>query len=110
MSCTQWNYIGNGFCENLIDGYPEYFNSVTSIFISLIGLWGLFSSKVKSDILFNIHTYFTLAGIGSFLFHYVGYSFYGRLDTIPMLLASWEIAYLAWEGVIEGCKISSLCN
>lgn len=104
MSCPnrEWNAIGNGFCENLVyGGFPEYANAYSSWFITLIGVYGLFYSKIQSTTFRWLYSFYLWSGIGSFLFHYYGYRFYGQLDTVPLLLASWILVYESWRIVLE---------
>lgn len=97
---NNWDHIGKNFCEGIEDGYPEYFNALTAIlFISPLGLWGLLASKLKSDISRLIYIFLIYNGVGSFLYHFYGYRFYGLLDTITLNFASWFVNYLAFKSL-----------
>lgn len=100
----EWNAVGNGFCENLLYGFPEYGNALSSWFISLIGLYGLFFSRVQSGGWRWLYGLYAWSGVGSFLFHWYGYRFYGQLDTVPLLIASWILVYESWKVVLEQIK------
>lgn len=99
---NNWDNIGGNFCEGIVDGYPEWRNSLTAIlFITPLGLWGLFASKLKSDISRLIYICLALNGVGSFLRHHYGYNFYGLWDTVTLNLAGWLINYMAFKALFS---------
>lgn len=77
----------NGFCEGTIYGHPpEYLNSFTSIFITIVGAIGLFGS-INTDICAKIlYSGMVVNGIGSFGYHWTNYMGWRYLDEFSMLL------------------------
>lgn len=110
MSNNEWDTVGGGFCENLLYGFPEYANSISSWFISFIGLWGLVLSLHNSHVMRWIYSLYAWAGVGSFLFHWYGYRFYGHLDVVPLLISSWLVVYEGWRIVFEKMCIHNYYN
>jgi hypothetical protein len=104
-SKVPWDRVGGGFCENLIAGFPEQANSWSSVFIAFIGFVGLFISSLNEIPSRKIYSGMICAGIGSFMFHWAGYAFYGYLDVIPMFLVSWFLNELVWTAVIEAFTV-----
>lgn len=101
-----WDSLVTGSCESLIRsnsmvGYPEYANSFTSIFISFVGLWGLYASEIKSTSFRFIYSFLTWTGVGSFLTHYKGLEIYQKWDVYPMLFFTYMVFYKTWEVVLN---------
>jgi len=40
-----WTDLDHSFCESKLLGLPEYINSITSIFLSLFGIYGLYNKN-----------------------------------------------------------------
>lgn len=81
-----WTDIDHSFCESSITGLPEYYNSISSIFIILFGLYGIKSiyNELFVDILYSN---LIIVGFGSFGYHWYGNIGWGLFDEIPMILA-----------------------
>ena len=80
-----WTDLDHSFCESKLLGLPEYINSITSIFLSLFGIYGLYNKNndIFIDILYSI---LFITGIGSFGYHYNGNIGWALFDEIPMIL------------------------
>lgn len=98
---SNWNSVEGGFCEQIIDGFPEKANSITSWFIFCIGALGLANANsivsVINPLYSLVYSSIMINGIASFLFHYYGYSLYGSFDGISMLVATWTLNHVTWS-------------
>lgn len=80
-----WTDIDHSFCESKILGLPEYINSITSLFISFFGIYGL-CNKINDNFVDMLYSMLFIIGIGSFGYHYTGNIGWGLCDEIPMIL------------------------
>jgi len=98
-----WNTHSNfNFCEGQISAYhhnkyfEEFINSISSLFITFLGVYGLYISRnfklskgvIKSYVLLII------CGIGSALFHSNLIELFRYLDEFPMILSSTYSTYI----------------
>ena len=80
------------FCEanmyNEIYTYrqPEYINSITSLFISWIGLFGIMNNRCATNDIYMLYWTFVINGICSCLYHYTHYIGWGLADRLTMVL------------------------
>ena len=78
----EYHTIVSNFCERRIYPYqPEYYNAITALFISLIGLKGIKKHKTHYIITLIYWSIFT-NGIYSFLYHWYGWHIFRILDEI----------------------------
>jgi hypothetical protein len=77
----------HNFCESTIYSttqHPEYLNSISSLFISVVGIYGIFQIK---DFLFSfLYSCLIVNGILSFYYHYYNSIGFGLLDRMSMVL------------------------
>jgi len=83
--------IDHGFCESVGQTlpYPEIYNSYSSLFISLVGLVGLFISLEYKRI-YNIKIIYGILvvnGIGSFYYHYTQQMGWAVVDELSMMIS-----------------------
>lgn len=81
-----WTDIDHSFCEeHLLGGLPEYYNSISSLFIIFFGLYGLF--KIHNDLFIDIlYASLAVVGIGSTGYHWYGNIGWALFDEIPMII------------------------
>lgn len=61
----------HSFCEAKLWGKaPEYVNSFTSLFISLVGLYGIKVNKHSNNYVFLLYSALIINGIMSFFYHW----------------------------------------
>jgi hypothetical protein len=81
-----WTDIDHSFCEESILGLPEYYNAISSLFISLFGIYGL--CKLHNELFIDIlYSNFIIVGFGSVGYHWYGNIGWGLFDEIPMILS-----------------------
>lgn len=82
-----FNLYDHNFCESTIystSQHLEYLNTISSLFISFIGIYGMFQIK---DILFSsLYACLVVNGILSFYYHYYNSIGFGLLDRMSMVL------------------------
>ena len=88
MHLIDFNNFDHNFCEASIyssGNNPEYMNSLSSLFITFIGINGLFK---KYNLLNIILLYSTLVvnGITSLFYHYYNTIGWGLMDRMSMIL------------------------
>ena len=79
------------FCEGKINGVPEYFNSISALFILCNGYRGLkrFHNKfVHSDVK-TVYLFMILNGISSFFCHWTSNYLWRMVDQFTMIFAIW---------------------
>jgi hypothetical protein len=88
----------HSFCEAAIyGGPPEYINSITSLFISFIGFFGISKNKHSNNDIYLLYGALFLNGFMSFAYHWTNYLGFGLLDRFTMIL----IAYPAVSSSIK---------
>lgn len=82
-----WDRVSFGHCEQVLGGYPELGNTISSFIFCFIGLWATFYPSCYGDYSsWLVYTLFVWTGIGSALNHAMGYKLWGQLDVIPMFM------------------------
>jgi hypothetical protein len=88
MYPIDFNSYDHNFCESTIysdEPHPEYLNSISSLFITFIGLNGL--SKIYISFLLKIlYSSLAINGITSCFYHYYNTIGWGLLDRMSMLI------------------------
>jgi hypothetical protein len=106
MFQINFNTFDHNFCESTIYStgpHPEYFNAISSLFITFIGLNGLFKPKL-SILLKMVYSSLTVNGIASCLYHYYNSIGFGILDRMSMILIAYTSMYLLIEPICSGYK------
>jgi hypothetical protein len=80
--------ISEPFCEGRILGIPEYLNSFSSLFISLVAYAGLQTKNLNEDIKM-IYFILFLNGFFSMGFHWTMYYGWKNLDQVTMIMCIW---------------------
>lgn len=94
----RFNTYDHSFCEaKLWNGPPEYINSITSLFISIVGLYGLFKNNQMNNDMNLLYSALVINGIASALYHWTNYLGWGYFDRFSMIL-------IAFPSVIAGFK------
>lgn len=95
-----WALVLPGFCESVGTGPPEYFNSISSVFILFYGMMGLFVSQNNNILIRVISGSLAFTGIGSAIYHWTLYNGWGHTDGQPMLIASYLGAFQSIDLII----------
>lgn len=88
MFQISFNSFDHNFCESLIysiDPHPEYFNAISSLFITFIGINAFFMPNIN----FNsqmLYSSLTINGISSFFYHWFNTIGWGLLDRMSMIV------------------------
>jgi len=88
MSFKKFNDYDHSFCEATIyNNGAEYINSITALFISFIGLFGLYYNKTDIN---SSMVYYSLVinGITSCAYHHTHYIGWGLLDRYSMVFVA----------------------
>lgn len=96
----EWTDLEDGFCESIISGPPEYGGSISSIFLVIFGLLGLFMSRNHNILIRVASSALTVTGFGSIMYHWTLYAGWGFVDSIPMLISSWIGGYMSLDMII----------
>ena len=80
--------INDPFCEGQISGIPEYWNSISSLFISLV-MWGGLHTKDLHQEIKTIYFILFLNGFSSMFFHWTMYYGWKMFDQFTMIFAIW---------------------
>lgn len=77
--------MDHSFCEEHLLGLPEYYNSISSLFIIYFGIYGLMNlhNDLFTDILFAS---LAIVGVGSTGYHLYGNIGWALFDEIPMIV------------------------
>ena len=77
--------MDHSFCEEHLLGLPEYYNSLSSLFIVYFGLCGLMNAH--NDIFIDIlYANLAIVGIGSTGYHWYGNIGWALFDEIPIIV------------------------
>ena len=91
-----FNSYDHNFCESSIysnEPHPEYMNSLSSLFITFIGINGII--KPNTNFLLSLlYSSFIVNGITSSFYHYYNTLGWGLLDRMSMILISMSSIYL----------------
>lgn len=96
-----FNQFDHNFCESSIyspDQHPEYLNSISSLFITFIGLNALQKPRI-SIFLSIMYSCLAVNGVMSFLYHYYNSIGYGLLDRMSMVLLGLSTSYICYMTV-----------
>ena len=88
MYQINFNDFDHNFCESSIyssDPHPEYLNSISSLFITFIGLIGLFNPYISFQLIL-LYSGLAINGITSCLYHYYNTIGFGLLDRMSMII------------------------
>ncbi len=84
----------HSFCEAKLWGSaPEYVNSFTSLFISLVGLYGMKVNKHSNNYVFLLYSALIINGVMSFFYHYTNQIGWGLLDRMSMVMIAIPAMY-----------------
>ncbi len=96
MFQIDFNSFDHNFCESTLYSsgrHPEYVNSTSSLFISLVGLFGLTRPNI-SYIMNILYSSLFVNGITSCFYHYNNTIGWGLLDRMSMVLIAISSTYL----------------
>lgn len=88
MYTINFNSYDHNFCESTIYSHgqhPEYLNSLSSLFITFIGINGLTKPNINF-LLTTLYSSFVVNGITSCFYHYYNTIGWGLLDRFSMIL------------------------
>ena len=88
MYTINFNDYDHNFCESSIYSpypHPEYMNSVSSLFITFIGLNGLTKPYLNFQLI-TLYSALTVNGITSCIYHYCNSIGWGLLDRMSMII------------------------
>lgn len=81
----RWTDIDHSFCEEHILGLPEYYNSISSLFIVGFGLYGLMN--IHNELFIDImYACLAIVGIGSTGYHWYGNIGWALCDETPIVI------------------------
>jgi len=96
----KWEDLQPGFCEGILTGPPEIFNSISSIAMVFYGLCGIFITRNNNILLRVISSLLAVCGIGSIVYHATMHFGWGIIDSMPMLISSYIGAYMSVDIII----------
>ncbi len=77
--------MDHSFCEEHLLGLPEYYNSISSLFIIFFGMYGLMN--LHNDIFIDIlYASLAIVGFGSTGYHWYGNIGWALFDEIPIII------------------------
>ncbi len=101
----------HSFCEaKLWNGPPEYINSITSLFITLIGIYGLKNNKHLNNEIFMLYSALVINGIASALYHWTNYLGWGYVDRFSMILIAIPSVFGGFKELAYLYKFNSKLN
>jgi len=107
-----FNQFDHNFCESTIytEGrHPEYFNALSSLFITFIGLNAM--RKPHLTIFFYMmYACLAVNGILSLLYHYHNSIGYGLLDRMSMVLLGFSTSYICYTSIKKLTNFSFYTN
>ena len=80
-----WTDMDHSFCEEHLLGLPEYYNSISSLFIIFFGIHGLMN-RTNETFIDVIYASLAIVGFGSTGYHWYGNIGWALFDEIPMIL------------------------
>jgi hypothetical protein len=81
----KWTDMDHSFCEEHLLGLPEYYNSISSLFIIFFGMYGLMN--LHNDIFIDIlYASLAIVGFGSTGYHWYGNIGWALFDEIPIII------------------------
>jgi hypothetical protein len=98
--------IDHPFCEvNLYGGPPEYINSLTSLFLVFIGLFGIKMNPIYYDINL-VYSSLIINGITSALYHFTNQIGWGLMDRFSMVM----LVIHCYDIGIKFLQLFNLCS
>jgi hypothetical protein len=95
-----WSSKEKNFCEGYL--YEnEYANSITSLFIVFIGMYGLLMNNHPDNYLRHYFSLFVINGIGSIVFHWTLEVGWALIDSIPMLILAYGGLYFGFDIILQ---------
>jgi len=92
-----FNEIDHSFCESTIYGNPpEYINSISALFLSFIGFFGIMMNKKINKIKF-VYSAMIINGLCSFMYHYTNSIGWGLMDRFSMVLIAIPCYFLSLD-------------
>jgi len=77
--------MDHSFCEEHLLGLPEYYNSISSLFIIFFGMYGLMN--LHNDIFIDmLYSSLAIVGFGSTGYHWYGNIGWALFDEIPIIV------------------------
>ena len=81
----KWTDIDHSFCEAHLLGLPEYYNSISSLFIVFFGIYGLMN--LRNDLFIDIlYASLAIVGFGSTGYHWYGNIGWALFDEMPIII------------------------
>jgi hypothetical protein len=113
MSYTiPFNQFDHNFCESTLyaEGrHPEYFNALSSLFITFIGLNAM--RKPHLTIFFYMmYSCLAVNGVLSLMYHYQNSIGYGLLDRMSMVLLGFSTSYICYTSIRKLTNFSFYAN
>jgi|688.fasta_scaffold636759_1 hypothetical protein len=85
----EFNSYDHDFCEaSIYNTGSEYINSISALFISFIGMFGLYYNTDYSDNIAMLYYSLIINGITSCIYHHTHYIGWGLLDRYSMIYIS----------------------
>ena len=86
----EYNDVLVKFCERKLHSErPEYFNAISSLYISAVGYYNLFRRENLSNISVLIYWCIFANGIAAFFFHWYALYILKLLDEFTMIIPVW---------------------
>jgi len=101
MHIINFNDYDHNFCESSIyspDPHPEYLNSISSLFITFIGVNGLFKPHINFNLI-TLYSALAINGITSCFYHYYNNIGFGLLDRMSMIIIAMSSVNLFIENI-----------
>jgi hypothetical protein len=96
-----WDVPIRHFCESSHQDGPEYWSAFSSLFITLVGLVGLFRGRHSNSLVKLCFAVLAWCGLGSFAFHWTRAEAWSFFDTFPMTVAAVLGVYLGLLAMIR---------
>lgn len=97
---TAWEIKEKPFCEGYLYDH-EYANSITSLFIIFMGLYGLIFNTHPQIYIKHYYSLFIINGIGSAIFHWSLHKGWGLIDSFPMLILGYYGMFFSIDIIIH---------
>lgn len=108
-----FNQFDHNFCESTIysaeSSHPEYFNALSSLFITFIGLNAMHKPHL-TIFLYMMYACLAVNGILSFLYHYHNSIGFGLLDRMSMVLLGFSTSYVCYTSIKKLTHFSFYAN
>jgi hypothetical protein len=107
-----FNNFDHNFCESTIysnEQHPEYFNSISSLFITFIGINAIMKPNINF-LLSMLYSSLIVNGITSCFYHYYNTIGWGLLDRMSMLLIAISSVNLFTNNITSIIKLDRWTN